>query len=216
MTHMATQLQPGEKILWFNNEEPGARVRQRYYCAALNWTREELQKDIPRSKAEYLDLYGGEDPIIMRDSSTLSIHEMERIMKNENVKVAVLDQLWKLKGFEKTHGRSEIDRFGEIAKHLRWMAKEYAPIITTSQLDGAADGEAYPSMSRLYNSKTAVQGEADVILMIGRDPNEPDNARFLFTPKNKLQLGKDKFRNQKWAVEIDGARARFLTKVRIV
>ena len=216
MTHMAGQLGPGERILWCNNEEPGQRVRKRYYSAALNWTEAEVCADIPTTVKEYTDLYGGEDKILMRDSSSLTIHEMERIMRTENVKIAVLDQLWKLKGFERSHGRSEIERFGKIAEHLRWMAKEYAPIITTSQLDGAADGEKYPSMSRLYNSKTAVQGEADVILMIGRDPDEPDNARFLYTPKNKLGLGVDKYRNARWAVEIDGKHARFISKVRIV
>ena len=52
-------------------------------------------------------------------------------------------------------------------------------------MDSSAENEKTPPMNSLYGSKTGAQGEADVILMIGRTYSDPDK-RYLSTPKNKL------------------------------
>ena len=63
---------------------------------------------------------------------------------------------------------------------------EYCPIIGITQADPSAEGVRYIHQDRIYKSKTALQGEADVLLMIGMDYDEPPDTRFLHVAKNKI------------------------------
>ena len=212
-TYMAPQLDEGECILWCNNEEDVSRIRSRQVQAALNWTNEEVQKDIDVTYDEYVKAIGGDvERLVVYDNTFMSVTDIDRQIARYNPKIIIIDQLWKLRGFEK-QSVSDIDRYGMIAAYLRDIAKKHGPVITTSQIDDKAEGVRYPDMGRLYNSKTAVQGEADVILMIGRDHDEPPNVRFIHAPKNKLSLGVHKFRNACWPVGLDSEHARFTSKI---
>jgi hypothetical protein len=105
-----------------------------------------------------------------------------------------------------------IERFAKLSQFIRDLAKEHAPIIATTQLDGSADNVKYPSMGSLYNSKTSVQGEADCILTIGQQPEE-DDIRYFRCPKNKLSYADPKFRSAGCAVRIDKEKAQLISLV---
>ena len=66
-------------------------------------------------------------------------------------------------------------------------------------------------MGALYNSKTAVQGEADSVITIGQNPQEGADLRFLSAPKNKLSFANNEFRNAGAAVKIDKERAQLIS-----
>ncbi|HAI38327.1 MAG TPA: hypothetical protein DCM40_09490, partial [Maribacter sp.] len=87
----------------------------------------------------------------------------------------------------------------------------HGPIIGASQLDATADNEKYPTMGALYNSKTAVQGEADAILTIGQTKQDGPDIRFLSAPKNKLAYANNEWRNVGATVRIDKAKAQIIT-----
>jgi replicative DNA helicase len=63
------------------------------------------------------------------------------------------------------------------------------PIIATSQISADGDGECFPTLPMLKDSKTGKQGAADLIITIGTS-NDPslEAMRFIGTTKNKLRL----------------------------
>ena len=207
--HWATQLKDDECILWCNNEESGSRVRLRQTQAALGWTREEVMKDLRKSVDTYNQKIGS-GKIKMLDNTSMTVHDIEAAIEASNPKIIIIDQIWKVGGFEKT-SMNGIDRYAKLAQYIRELAKRYGPIIGASQLDGSADGEKYPKMGALYNSKTAVQGEADAVITIGQNPQEGADLRFLSAPKNKLSFANNEFRNAGAAVKIDKERAQLIS-----
>ena len=207
--HWATQLKDDECILWCNNEESGSRVRLRQTQAALGWTREEVMKDLRKSMDTYNQKIGS-GKIKMLDNTSMTVHDIEAAIEASNPKIIIIDQIWKVGGFEKT-SMNGIDRYAKLAQYIRELAKRYGPIIGASQLDGSADGEKYPKLGALYNSKTAVQGEADAVITIGQNPQEGADLRFLSAPKNKLSFANNEFRNAGAAVKIDKERAQLIS-----
>lgn len=211
-THFAQQLPEGQCVLWLNNEEALNKVRARQLQAALNWTYEELVLDLEVTKKVYSKEMGGLKKIITYDNTTMSINDIDEVIARVKPSIIIIDQIWKVSGFEK-ESSSEISRYGNLAKYVRDLAKIHGPVLATTQLDKDAEGIKYPSMNTLYNSKTAVQGEADAIIMIGRDPDEPPTVRFISTPKNKMTFGDPAKRNATWAIGIDPGRAQLISKV---
>ena len=207
--HWAKQLEEGECILWCNNEESASRVRLRQTQAALAWTREEVMKDLQKSVDTFNEKVGV-GRIKMLDNTSMTVHDIEASIEACNPKIIIIYQIWKVGGFEKT-SHNGIDRYAKLAQYVRELAKRYGPIIGASQLDGSADGEKYPKMNALYNSKTAVQGEADAIVCIGQNPSEGVDIRFLSAPKNKLSYANNDFRNAGAAVRIDKERAQIVS-----
>ena len=207
--HWAKQLEEGECILRCNNEESASRVRLRQTQAALAWTREEVMKDLQKSVDTFNEKVGV-GRIKMLDNTSMTVHDIEASIEACNPKIIIIDQIWKVGGFEKT-SHNGIDRYAKLAQYVRELAKRYGPIIGASQLDGSADGEKYPKMNALYNSKTAVQGEADAIVCIGQNPSEGVDIRFLSAPKNKLSYANNDFRNAGAAVRIDKERAQIVS-----
>ena len=206
--HFAKQLKEGESILWFNNEEAVSKVRSRQIQAALKWTTTEIERDIEKS----LQLFNsklGDGVINIYDDNAMTIYDIQNIVEQTKPKIIIIDQLWKLGGMEKLQG---IERFAKLSQFIRDLAKEHAPIIATTQLDGSADNVKYPSMGSLYNSKTSVQGEADCILTIGQQPEE-DDIRYFRCPKNKLSYADPKFRSAGCAVRIDKEKAQLISLV---
>ncbi|WP_033928859.1 hypothetical protein, partial [Vibrio cholerae] len=64
--------------------------------------------------------------------------------------------------------------------------------MVTHQADAQAEGQKWLDMSMMYGSKTAAQGEADTIIMMGRTHEESEKAvRFLTIAKNKNAVGPD-------------------------
>ena len=207
--HWCTQLEDDECVLWCNNEEEGPRIRLRQIQAGLSWTREEIMLDVKKSIETFTEKFG-QDKIKMLNRSIMTVHHVEEAIEMCNPKIIIIDQIWKLGGFESTSYNS-IDRYAKLAQYVRDLAKKYGPIIGTSQLDQSAENTKYPSMGALYNSKTAVQGEADAILTIGRTEQDGPDIRFLHTPKNKLAYADNEWRNVGASVRIDKAKAQIIS-----
>ena len=201
----AKQLKDDQCILWCNNEEDGRRVRLRQVQAGLNWTRDEILADINKAM-ELFDSKVGSHKIKMLNNPSMTVHDIEAAIELTDPKIIIIDQIWKVSGFEKT-SRNRIDRYKKLAQYIRELALKHGAIIGASQLDGSADGEKYPKMGALYNSKTAVQGEADAIITIGQCPEEGADLRFLSAPKNKLAYADNEWRNAGVAVKLVKDRA---------
>ena len=205
--HFASQLGDDECVLWCNNEEGADRVRTRQLQAALGWTNDEILRD--KQATEHALTQTGYAKIKLMDNSAMSIHDIEAHIEACKPSIIIIDQIWKVGGFEKDSSTS-IERYARLAQYVRGLAKQHGPIIGASQLDATAENVKYPTMGSLYNSKTSVQGECDAVVTIGHIQGE-DDVRYLRAPKNKLRGAHPKMRNLGCAVRLDKERARLVS-----
>lgn len=180
--HAAKEAAADEVVLWFNNEEAIRRVKTRVMCNALNCTQEYIEHD-PIDAINTYHAKVGEGKIVFVDDAD-SVGKIERVIAKFKPAFIIIDQLYKVRGY---FGKpeTEAERFRQLCQWARNLAKHECPVLVSNQLDGTAEGDEYPSMNTLYGSKTGAQGEADVIVMIGRNLAHPDD-RIIHTPKNKL------------------------------
>lgn len=168
--------------------------------SALGITSEELEEDPAKAAAAYTKLMGRMDKIIIFDKADVSTRDVDALLKKYDVGLVIFDQLWKMHGFEEEAG-NEVTRQGMLFNWARELSKKYAPVIAVAQADGTAQGQRWIEMSQLYGSKTVIQGEADAIVTIGRDPATGDT-RYLYVPKNKLKGKNPAMRNGKYELQI--------------
>ncbi len=174
------QITPENPILWFNNEERGAKVKlriiQAYFGVELSRLTESQFRDQWRAKSGRL---------LLRDSAAINKREVESLVRNHNPSLIIFDQIDKVKGFSDDRNDLEL---GQIYIWARELAKEFAPVIGVCQAGGTAENKMWLTMDDVVNAKTSKQAEADWIMGIGA-LHDSDNLRYLHLSKNKLMGG---------------------------
>ena len=211
-TYMAEQLEredrPKEEvILWLNNEEKGSKVVLRCYVASLGASLDKILANKQGARDAYNRKTGGR--IKLKDDANISKREVERLCKKYKPRLIIFDQIDKIKGFKADRDDLVL---GEIYGWARELAKMYAPVIGVCQAGGEGEGIKYLNMGHVANAKTSKQAEADWILGIGVDFNDPDYVRGLSISKNKLLGSKDTdqtLRHGRWEVMLKGDIARY-------
>lgn len=156
---------------------------------------------MPNVLEEYKKVVGGIDKIMMFNKADVHVRDVDHLLAKYDIGLIVFDQLWKVHGFDDEAG-NEVVRQTMLFNWAREIAKKHAPVVAVHQADGSAEGVKWIDMSKLYGSKTGIQGEADAIVTIGRIP-EGGNARYLYVPKNKMSKpGNPKLRNGMFEIEI--------------
>jgi replicative DNA helicase len=206
-TFIASQMPKEKVVLWLNNEELGKKVKRRIVQSALGITTKQMYSLPERVRDKWEEKMGRKDKFVLFDKADVSVYDVENLFEKYDVGLIIFDQLWKVHGFEKEAG-GETQRQTMIFNWARELAKKYAPVITVHQADGSAEGIKWIDMSKLYGSKTGVQGEADAIITIGRLPEE-GNKRYLYVPKNKLDGNIQGLRNGRFEIEIQPEIGRF-------
>jgi len=205
-TWMAEQLKENEQVLWVNNEERGSKVRSRIVQSAVGWEREKFEAEDEAAMREFFARMGREDRIVVFDKSDATAHDVDRLVGKHNFGLILVDQGWKMKGF---NNDNEAQRQTRIANWLRELSKSIAPVIAVYQASTEAEGKRWINQAQLYFSGTGVQGEADLIITLGRDFTS-GNSRFLWLPKNKSQTPRNQsMRNGRWEIVLEADRARF-------
>ena len=193
----AKQLPPTSKVLWFNNEQAGRSVLLRIFQECVEMVNADMRRDGHKVEQLYKDRIGALDKIVVIDIPTLSRYDVEDYCKkyDGHVGAIIIDQLWKVRGCGEDV--SDVHTQTRIANWARELAKTVAPVIGVYQADAQAEGEQYFGMDRIYLSKTAVQGEADLIVCMGRSYSEgKEKSRFFSFPKNKMPGGGAYFQEQ--------------------
>ena len=184
-SYMAGQLEGDEKVLLFNNEEEGKTVKLRLLMATTGLTLDQIKLDVPAAVKLYTEYMSGDiNRVIVVDSARISTGMIRRKLRQYNTKLIAIDQLYKVKGF-KMNGDDKLGRLQDTFEFGRELAKTYCPVIAIHQARGDANNERYIEMHQLAGSQQAIQGEADAIIMLGRDQETPQ-ARYIYVPKNKL------------------------------
>jgi len=208
VTRFATQTD--KPIIWFNNEEQGAKVKLRCFQALFGINLDELQKNSDVYNERYSQTIRDRIRIVDIASCTSSV--VDRIVAScpDGVGLIVFDQLDKIKGFADDRQDLELKAIYQWAREL---AKQYAPVIGICQASASAEGKKYLQMDDVDNSKTGKQGEADWILGIGKSNQQGyESLRHFHLCKNKLIGDKDTIperRHWQWDVILDAELARY-------
>lgn len=171
-------------VIIFNNEEKGEKILGRVVQSTLNRTASEIAADVRKAEADYLAIVSRKDRVQVYNRSQMSVYDVERVLKKGSYKVIVFNVLDKVRGFK--DAGNETERLRQLYQWARSMASEHdAVVFVVAQADATAENVKYIYQDQLYNSKTAIQGEADLLITIGA-LHGVDNVRYINLPKNKI------------------------------
>ncbi len=209
---MGKQILDGD-VLYFNNEGSDEQVQARIWSAALRKTKDEIDADLEAASEEYTRVMNGNiERIKIFDCAGWTASDIRFVAKHYNPKLIIIDMLDKLQ--PETKGEHlEHTRLSQLYIAIRSVAKEFCPVIGTSQCDQSVtyvDRETheekfvqYIPMRSLNESKVGKQAEMEFIITIGKDKSYP-MTRYLNVPKNKLPgVGNPAFRYMKSEVSFN-------------
>ena len=196
LTHMASQFDevyPDDTryILWFNNEGPGKRIVTRGYQSAIGVNTPTLvgYKQDGTIVERYIKAVGAIDRLRVIDVHDMWSHDILEICDKMNPGLIVFDMIDNIKFSGDLGGSARTDQVLEAQyQWARLLGVKYdCPVLATSQISNEGDGELFPTLGMLKDSKTGKQGASDFQLMIGKSnaPNMED-IRGIGLVKNKL------------------------------
>lgn len=209
-TYMFEQMGDKNAII-FNNEEAPDKIYTRLISSALGIDYRTLMSNPAKYTADYNSFLDGRRIDIIHNTS-LQASDIRRRLDDGNYGFAGVNVLLKVG----VPGRMEDhDKLQYVGEELRRLS-EHCPVMGITQADPTAEGVRYIHQDRIYKSKTALQGEADVLLMIGMDYDEPPDSRFLHVAKNKIPPAKCcdlSMKHMMHEVHFDQATGRFTSKM---
>ena len=179
----------GAKCIVLCNEEAYERVGARYLSAATSMSMEEVKGNYALAASRYEPV---RENINLYDSTGKDMAWVEAIIKAYQPDIVVLDMGDKFSS--KTSDKSDV-YLKEAAIHARNIAKQHdCAVIWMSQLSAVAEGKVYVDQSMMEGSKTGNAAEADLMILISKNPqvegaDEQDTQRHLNIAKNKLKGG---------------------------
>ena len=193
----------GAKCVVLCNEEAYERVGARYLSAASNMSMDEVKDNVALARSRYEPVKAN---IRIKDSTNKDMQWVESLVKQEKPDILILDMGDKFAS--KTSDKSDV-YLKDAAIYARNIAKQYnCCVVWMSQLSAVAEGKVYVDQSMMEGSKTGKAAEADLMVLISKNPivegaDEEDTQRHLNIAKNKLKGG--------WHgvvhCELDGARS---------
>ena len=179
----------GANCIILCNEEGSHRVGARYLTAATGMT----MRQIKNNPAKARDLYSPvKERIKIKDATGRDMSWVESVCKTYKPDVVLLDMGDK---FARQAGFARPDEALKAnAIHARMIAKQYnCAMFYMSQLSAEAEGKVLLNQSMMEGSKTGKAAEADLMLLIAKnpmrqedDPNIEDLQRHINVVKNKL------------------------------
>jgi len=175
--------QQGAKCVILCNEEGTHRVGARYLTAASGMTLKEIKNSPRTAQQRWAKL---KENIKIKDATGRDMAWVESVCKTYGPDILVLDMGDKFAGDQSHEGLKN------CAIHARQIAKEYGcAIFYMSQLSADAEGKIVLNQSMMEGSKTGKASEADLMLLISKNPpvegmEEDDLQRHVNSVKNKL------------------------------
>lgn len=210
MSYMVTQLPKDKHAIIFTNEEVGAKVKVRVIQSALGCTLAQIAADPAKARARYDALMDGKriDVVHKMGMTDLDVDRWLRTGEYGLIGINVLDKI------VLTHSGAEgADLKRDLGIWTRGIADKYGAVFGVLQAGVEAEGNLWPDQSCLYGSKTGLQAESDVMIMIGKTNNPAEaGQRGLGIVRNKLPGGEDTepgLRHGRWTVKFDGERGRY-------
>jgi hypothetical protein len=212
-THMVHQLPEGKHALIINNEEYKTKIISRLVAAAIGVNAPTIYGDPSKYVADYHKFLGTKRIDVMSDGN-ISIYDVERVLKSGEYGLIGLNVLEKLSGMSKNI--EDYQKLERLGAWCRRVSLEHGPVVAIVQADASAEGVEYPDQSMLYKTKTGLQAEADLLIMIGRSNADPEDVRGINVAKNKLPgtlSTEPRYRHIKTKVNFDIETGRFTSNV---
>ncbi len=173
----------GNAVL-FNNEEAPAKVYSRMVSGSLGVDYRKLLGDPGKYQADYDTWLNGSDFDLIHDTS-MTISSVHKQLEEKSYDLIGINVLLKVGG---TGAEADHDKFQALGEECRRISQEHGPVIAIVQADPSAEGMQFIPQDRIYKSKTALQGEADGMIMIGTGDEtvQADDVRFIYVAKNKI------------------------------
>lgn len=166
----------------FNNEEAPDKVYTRMVSSALGIDHRTMMSSPKTSQINYKTWLKGKEWDLIHDT-TMTIQSIHKQLRTKEYGLIGINVLLKVGG---TEAREDHDKLQALGEELRRIAQQYGPVVAIVQADPSAEGLRFIPQDRIYKSKTALQGEADALIMIGKDETSPDTSRFIHVAKNKI------------------------------
>lgn len=181
-------IEQGANCVVLLNEEDYDRVIVRY----LNASSDASSKDILKNKEKYFEHWRTRRMpwLKVKNASDYNMAWVESVCKYHKPDVVVLDMGDKFADYSSTMRIDEILKRNVV--YARQIAKKYnCCIFYMSQLSAEAEGRVQLDQSMMEGSKTGKAAEADLMLLLARNPvitgqEEQDNYRYVNVVKNKL------------------------------
>jgi len=186
----------GAKCVVLCNEEAYKRVGLRYLYCKSNMSSDQVLENRKLALERYDPL---RNLLSIKDATDKNMDYVEQLAKSINPDIIVLDMGDKFA----TAGSERSDIYlKEAAIHARNIAKKYnCVIIWMSQLSAEAEGKINVNQSMLEGSKTGKAAEADLMLLISKNPDiEGQDSN---DPQRHIRLAKNKLTGWHGAVHVE-------------
>jgi len=169
------------------NEEDINRVAGRYLTAATGMSLAQIRKNEAEANRRWSKV---RDNVHFRDATGKDLNWVEGICKTYQPDILILDMGDKFVDPYKTFARED-QALKHNAIHARQIAKIYeGSVFYMSQLSAEAEGKVILNQSMMEGSKTGKAAEADLMLLVARNPvemvEEEDPQRHITFAKNKI------------------------------
>jgi hypothetical protein len=135
------------------------------------------------SKHEYEE-WLGEKQFQLIYNNQMTIQSIRRTIEKYKPAIVGVNVLLKVGGIQR---KEDHDKLEQLGVQLRAMSADFnCPIFAVTQADPQADGVKYIPQTWIYKSKTALQGESDILIMIGTDDEGTEEDRYIHVAKNKI------------------------------
>jgi hypothetical protein len=169
-------------IILFNNEEAPAKVYTRMVSSALGVDYRTMMSADKLYQQKYEKWLDGREWDLVHDTS-MTMHSINTQLDQKEYGLIGINVLLKVGG---TTAKEDHDKLQALGEECRRISQQHGPVVAIVQADPSAEGLRYIPQDRIYKSKTALQGEADALIMIGKDHDLPDSSRFISVAKNKI------------------------------
>jgi replicative DNA helicase len=182
MSFMLEQMPAGSKAVIFNNEEAPDKVYTRMVSAALDVDYRAMMA-APKLHQQQYEKWLDDKEWKLEHSTSMDLGGIHRVLRESDYGLIGINVLLKVGG---TGKKEDHDKFEALGQEMRRIAQEHGPVLAVVQADPSAEGVRYIPQDRIYKSKTALQGEADIQIMIGYDEDGPLDSRYIHVAKNKI------------------------------
>jgi len=176
-------LMNGFRVLYIGNEDADDIMILRVLSRLTETNRHDIIREPDRY--EQLARSRGYNNFIFVGLTPGTIPEIRTLVEKYRPDVMVIDQVKNLHVSKKD---STVENLEEAVEHTRNIAKEFELLsIVVTQAGESATNKLVLTKEDVYNSKTGIPGQMDLMIGIGQDATHKDSSRIvLSTPKNKL------------------------------
>lgn len=176
----------GARVLYLGNEEDVRRTKLRAVMAYTGMTKEQVVKSPIIASTKYNEIANN---LIMKEIHGWDTIKVEAYIEEIKPDIVIFDQIDKISiegNFAATH-----ERLGELYIWGRAIGARYnCAVVGISQASNDAEGKTVITPDMAEGSKTRKFAEGDVILGVGKLPDNADGsvnpARFITVGKNKI------------------------------